>query len=61
MPKTHTNFGYPIKALRSNKKLEPQPVPKSENSVSLLKDTKPKTHTEFGYTNKSLRSNKKLG
>ncbi|KAL9816560.1 hypothetical protein AtNW77_Chr4g0278991 [Arabidopsis thaliana] len=42
-------------------KLEPQLVPKSKSSVSLLEDTKPKTHTDFGYTMKILRSNKKLG
>ncbi|KAL9808873.1 hypothetical protein AtNW77_Chr00c001g0320231 [Arabidopsis thaliana] len=50
--KTHMDFGYTMKALRSKKKL---------SSVSLLEDTKPKTHMDFGYTMKALRSKKKVG
>ncbi|KAL9808812.1 hypothetical protein AtNW77_Chr00c005g0325481 [Arabidopsis thaliana] len=44
-PKTHMDFGYTMKALRSKKKV----------------DTKPKTHMDFGYTMKALRSKKKVG
>ncbi|KAL9277712.1 hypothetical protein AtEden1_Chr00c004g0324541 [Arabidopsis thaliana] len=62
-PKTHMDFGYTMKALRSKKKVElkPQPDLKSLSSVSLLEDTKPKTHMDFGYTMKALRSKKKVG
>ncbi|KAL9308559.1 hypothetical protein AtEden1_Chr1g0041541 [Arabidopsis thaliana] len=62
-PKTHMDFGYTMKALRSKKKVElkPQPDLKGVRIVSLLKDTKPKTHMDFGYTMKALRSKKKVG
>ncbi|KAL9830871.1 hypothetical protein AtNW77_Chr3g0194441 [Arabidopsis thaliana] len=62
-PKTHMDFGYTMKALRSKKKLElkPQHDLKSLSSVSLLEDTQPKTHMDFGHTMKALRSKKKLG
>ncbi|KAL9308557.1 hypothetical protein AtEden1_Chr1g0041521 [Arabidopsis thaliana] len=61
-PKTHMDFGYTMKALRSKKKVElkPQPDLKGVRIVSLLKDTKPKTHMDFGYTMKALRSKKKV-
>ncbi|KAL9277707.1 hypothetical protein AtEden1_Chr00c004g0324491 [Arabidopsis thaliana] len=52
-PKTHMDFGYTMKALRSKKKV-------GLRSVSLLEDTKPKTHMDFGYTMKALRSKKKV-
>ncbi|KAL9281074.1 hypothetical protein AtEden1_Chr5g0115651 [Arabidopsis thaliana] len=62
-PKTHTHYGYTIKALRSKKKLElkPQSDLKSLISVSLLEDTNQTTHTDFCYTIQVLRSKKKLG
>ncbi|KAL9277713.1 hypothetical protein AtEden1_Chr00c004g0324551 [Arabidopsis thaliana] len=62
-PKTHMDFGYTMKALRSKKKVElkPQPDLKGVRIVSLLEDTKPKTHMDFGYTMKALRSKKKVG
>ena len=67
-PKTHTDFGYTMKALFWSRiwldvmcMIEYKNLNRNLSSVSLLEDAKQKTHTEFSYTIKALRSKKKLG